>query len=104
MITCGFLAIPGASFTLHYLHLFPETAWYYEFRSWPGTELLVILVGVAGGMVGALIPRKLVVVPLFLTVAAVSPPYLKPLIGRLPFESLVDTWEDDVCIQSLAST
>ena len=53
------LAVPGASFAVYYAHLFPEPAWYYEFRSWRGSEFAIVFVGVAGGLIAALLPRAL---------------------------------------------
>jgi hypothetical protein len=69
------LAIPGASFAAYYLHILPKLSWYYEFRSWPGTEGLLIVVGLAGGLVATFLPRKLLIVPLS----------RKELLGRYTF-------------------
>ena len=49
------LAVPGASFAAYYAHVLPEPDWYYAFRSWSGTELLLIVVGVAGGVFASLL-------------------------------------------------
>ena len=58
-------AIPGASFAIHYAHVLPEAAWYYQFRSIEGTELLMVFLGVAGGWIAALLPRKLLAAQIF---------------------------------------
>lgn len=50
------MAVPGASFAIYYTHLLPEAGWYYQFRSIPGTELLAIFIGIAGGLTAALSP------------------------------------------------
>ncbi|MCB1089863.1 MAG: hypothetical protein KDM63_22680, partial [Verrucomicrobiae bacterium] len=62
------LAIPGVTFTTYYLHWLPEPEWYFEFRSWPGSEWWIIPVGLAGGGIAALLPRWLRVLPLTATV------------------------------------
>ena len=98
------LAIPGVSFAAYYLHLLPEPSWYYEFRSWRGVECLLILVGFAGGSVATLLPRRLLILPLFCTAAFVLAPVLKPLVGPVSAGGLKNTWDGDVCLQSTAST
>src|SRR5512146_896731 len=63
------IAIPGASFATYYTHALPEPSWYYEFRSWRGTECLLVMLGVAGGLMASLLPRFLLILPLFGTAA-----------------------------------
>ena len=100
----GVLAIPGASFAVYYLHLLPEPGWYYVFRAWRGTECLLVLVGVAGGLVATLLPRRLLMLPLFCTAAVTLAPVLKPLVGPVSAGGLSNRWDGDVCLQSTAST
>jgi hypothetical protein len=98
------LAIPGASFAGYYAHVFPESGWYYEFRSWPGTECLLIVLGVAGGLVASLLPRMLLILPLFGVAALASAPMLKPFVRPIPDGALNDKWEGEICLQSTPST
>jgi hypothetical protein len=79
VIISSIAAIPGASFAVYYAHLFPEMAWYYEFRSIPGSELMMVFVGVAGGLFATLLPRILLILPLFGVVVVSVVPTLKYL-------------------------
>jgi len=97
-------AIPGASFAVYYAHVLPEPAWYYQFRSIAGTELLIVFTGVAGGLVAALLPRVLVILPLLGVAAFSTAPIIKPFIGPLPAGTMQDEWDGDVCLQSTPST
>lgn len=98
------LALPGASFAIYYTHLFPEAAWYYEFRSRVGSEWLVIPIGVAGGLAASFLPRRWLMAPLLATVAFSVVPFLKPVIAPLDADALVDEWDGPVCKQSTGST
>lgn len=98
------LAIPGASFAGYYTHVFPEPSWYYEFRSWRGTECLLIILGIAGGLIASLLPRRLLILPLFGTAAFALAPVLKPFVRPIPPESLNDSWDAGICLQSTPST
>jgi predicted double-glycine peptidase len=100
----GILAIPAILFAGYYLHVLPENAWFYELRSWPGSELLAIFLGVAAGAFATLLPRFLLVVPLCLTIVTVSVPYLKMLMSPLKTTELRERWEGDACLQSTEST
>ena len=103
-LTSIILAIPGASFTAYYAHVLPEPSWYYEFRSWRGTECLLVVLGVAGGLVASLLPRILLMVPLFGAAAFATAPILKPLVRPIPEGALKDKWDSEVCLQSTPST
>jgi len=98
------LAIPGASFAAYYAHLLPEPSWYYEFRSVPGTELLIVFIGIAGGMVASVLPRALLILPLFGVAAFSITPIAKSLIKPIPRGTLSNKWHDGVCLQSTPST
>lgn len=98
------LAIPGATFAGYYAHVLPEQSWYYEFRSWRGTECLLIMLGVAGGLVASLLPRMMLILPLFGTAAFAVAPILKPFVRPIPQESLSDQWDAGVSLQSTPST
>jgi hypothetical protein len=98
------MAIPALLFAAYYLHVLPEWEWFYTLRSWPGSELLAIFLGCAGGALAALLPRWLAVVPLFAAVALAVVPYVKPILGPLPDSIFSDNWRGDACLQSTAST
>lgn len=98
------LAIPGATYTLYYTHLFPVPACYYTFRSWAGTEFLVIFLGVAGGLLASRIPRRLLILPLSGVALGVIVPVIKPLLGPIPRTAFRDQWQDATCLQSTPST
>lgn len=97
-------AIPAASFAVYYAHELPELSWYYHFRSIAGTELLMVFIGVAGGMVATLIPRFLLGIPLFGVAAFSIAPIIKPFIGPIPNGTFKNKWDGEVCLQSTPST
>lgn len=97
-------AIPGASFAAYYAQILPEAAWYYQFRSIPGIELLVVFLGVAGGLVASFLPRLLLAFPLFVVAAFSIAPIIKPFVGPIPDGKLRDEWDGNVCLQSTSST
>lgn len=97
-------SVPGASFAVFYLHLFPETSGYYHFRSIVGTELLVVILGIAGGLLASLLPRVLLIVPLLGVAAFSVAPIIKPFIGPIPAKTFREDWQGDVCRQSTSST
>lgn len=98
------LAIPGASFAIYYAHILPEPSWWYEFRSRPATEFFIVPIGIAGGLVAAILPRFLLVLPLFGVAAFSIAPFVKPFIGPFAAGALSDRWEDGICLQSTGST
>jgi len=97
-------AIPGASFASYYAHVFQEPGWYYEFRSWRGSECVLIVLGLAGGLVASLLPRVLLVIPLLGVALFAFVPFLKPIIGPIPDDDLRDRWDGEICLQSTGST
>lgn len=102
-VTAG-LSLPATYNAIYYLHLLPETVWFYEVRSRTGIEALVIPAGAAGGVLASLLPRSLLVLPLLATVGVTWGPFLKPVLGQLNTANLRDTWTHDVCIQSTLSS
>lgn len=100
----GALALPAGYNALYYLHWFPEAVWFYEVRSWPGVEILVIPVGAAGGVWASLIHRRLLVLPLLATAGVAWGPFLKPVFSPVDTARLHDTWTHEVCIQSTLSS
>ena len=104
LIPALLLAIPGSSFAVHYAHVLPEAAWYYQFRSLPGTELLLLPLGIAGGLVASLLPRILLILPLLGVAAFSLVPHIKPFIGPISVDTWEDRWDGDICLQSTPST
>lgn len=104
LLITSVLAIPSASLAVYYAHIFPETKWYYEFRSWPGTEFLVVIVGIAGGVFASVLPRCILILPLTGVVLLAIIPAIKPFIGPIPDDSISSLWDGDVCRQSIPST
>ncbi|MBB5351462.1 hypothetical protein HNR46_001699 [Haloferula luteola] len=97
-------AIPGASFAAYYFHVLPESDGYYAFRSFRGTEGLVVLVGLAGGLLAGRLPRMWGFPVLLGVIGGSILPFIKPLIGPIPAVSYRDQWDGDVCLQSTPST
>ena len=97
-------ALPAASFALYYTHLLPETSTYYQFRSVAGTELLLVFLGAAGGLVATFLPRNLLFLPLLGVAAFSVAPFLKPFLGPIPAGALQDSWKEGICLQSTPST
>jgi hypothetical protein len=100
----AFLSIPSILFVVYYLHVLPEYAWFYTLRSWPGSEFLVVFLGCAGGAAATLIPRMLLILPLFAVLSAAVIPYIKPLFVPLSDDEFKDKWQGNACLQSTAST
>lgn len=98
------LAIPGASFAGYYAHLIPEPAWYVEFRSWRGSEGMLILVGIAGGVAASLMSLIFKALCFFGVALSTIIPFLKPVIGPIPDSAFRDHWDGAVCLQSTPST
>lgn len=105
------LSLPGFSFILYYAHVIREPAWYVEFRSIPGAEMLTALSGL---LFGALeIPNPLAgkwryVIgsgTMFrLSILAVFIPFAKPILLPLSGAGLNDAWKEGVCLQSTPAT
>jgi len=97
-------AIPGASFAAYYAHFFPEPSWYYQFRSITGTELLIVLLGFAGGVAATLLPRALLFLPLLGVAAFSIAPIIKPFVAPIPCGTIHNKWDGEICLQSTGST
>lgn len=98
------LALPGASFAAYYAHWVEVPAWYYEFRSWQGSEGLLVFVGIAGGLVATFLSPVIRMLPLLAVVILVTMPFVKPFLGPFDEGALRDLWDGDVCRQSTYST
>ena len=97
-------AVPALLTGLYYFHVLPQWAWFYELRSWPGTEFLVIFLGGAAGAATTLLPRRLLEWVAIATAIVAVVLYIKPVIGPLPDSTFKDSWQDGVCMQSTPST
>lgn len=104
LVVFALFSIPALSFTVYYLHLFPEKAAYYEFRSMRGVELLVIFLGGAGGVFATLLPRIMMSFSLFGVLGLALAPFLKPIIGPISDTSFNNQLKGNVVIQSTPST
>lgn len=103
-------ALPAICYVGYYLHLVDEPVWLYRIRAMSGAELLA---GTIGLPVGWLMIRlgssasqavRLSTVGLAIAPMLVVIPYAKPLTTPLDRERLQARWENDVCLQSTAST
>lgn len=98
------LSVPALLFGVYYLHVLPEWEWFYTFRSWPGTEFFAIFLGVAGGAIAALLPRWLLILPLFAMMALAAVPYIKPVLGPLKDEAFRNRTQGEFILQSTSAT
>jgi hypothetical protein len=100
----GFLGIPALLFALYYLHFLPEQTWFYELRSWRGSEFLAVPLGASAGCLATLFPRKLLGLLLIFSITTTAVPYIKPMLAPLPSGAYQDQWSGDACLQSTPST
>ncbi len=110
LVGAAFLATVGLLVPAYYLHGFDRWAWYFEFRARPGTEITAAGIGMAVGIVGALLERyriKAITRPFLLALLAfgIAAPHLKPVFFPLSMEdAMEDRWRGEVCLQSTGST
>lgn len=97
-------ALLGTSYALYYLHILPEPAWFYQWRSLPGSEVLVLALAVAGAALSALLPRWCRVVIVSGVVFLAFLPFAKPVWAPLDLDALENTWADGAARQSSRST
>jgi predicted double-glycine peptidase len=98
------LSLPGLVLAAHYLRVVPEWPWFYEMRSWRGSELWVLPLGALGGCIAAGLPRRALLWPLLATTGAAIGPFLKPVLAPLPETQFREVWTKEVCIQSTFAT
>ncbi len=98
------LAIPSILFAIYYLHVLPERAWFFTLRSWRGTELLVVFLGIATGASATLLPRLLLILPLSALAVLSVVPYIKPLLFPIAESEIDERWSGIACLQSTQST
>lgn len=98
------LAIPTVLFSIYYLHVLPERAWFYTLRSWVGSEFLAVFLGGAGAALATLLPRFLLSLPLFLALGTAFLPFMKRIMNPPNLAESKEYWEGDACFQSTAST
>lgn len=98
------LSLPAVLFAVYYLHVLPETVWFYSLRSYTGSEFLVLFLGAASGAAATLLPRILLAFPLFGLLAIGVVPYLKPFLGPLDYNAFEERRTGNACLQSTSST
>jgi peptidase C39-like protein len=94
----------AAGSVVYYFHVIPEWAWYYELRSWPGSEFLMVFLGTFLGILATGFPRWMLALWLMLLMACAAVPFAKPVIAPLAESEISDRWKGAVCLQSTAST
>jgi hypothetical protein len=101
------LGLPGVLFSLYYLHGLDDVVWFYAFRSLPFTELTAAGAGLFAGALAELLKRTKLASRAFLLALltlGIIAPYLKPLIAPVPSHHFSEKWQDNVCLQSTASS
>jgi hypothetical protein len=100
-------AIPGVLYVSYYFHLFDDAQWFYQLRSYTGTELLASGTAFPAAFIFMSFHKHYKVVawsvPLGLGLI-LSGPYIKPIIAPLKTTELKERWKDGVCLQSSSST
>ena len=104
LLVMAVLSFPACMMALYYLHVLPEWAWFYTFRSWPGSEFCVVPLGAAAALVATLLSRVFLVLPLGGFLGASLVPYLKPVLWPIEENDFADHWDEGVCRQSTFST
>lgn len=100
----GLLSVPSILFAVYYLHVLPETEWFYELRAARGSEFLALFAGASGGFCASLLPRLLLALPLAGVIGLSLLPYAKPMLSPLDPAIVQDRWKDGACLQSTTST
>jgi hypothetical protein len=98
------LCLPGAWFAFYYLHVLPEPPLLYQLRSLPFGEGFLALFGAAAGAWRNVLPRLLKPLSTGAGMFLLMIPFLKPVFRPLDVSTLVEHWEDDVCLQSSGVT
>lgn len=105
-------SLPGLLYGFYYSHLLLDRAvWFYELRSWMGSEFLAAGMGFGAGVFNERMlrlpsgkrPVGTLVTILALATALVVP-YLKNIKFPLRTAELSDSWANGVCLQSTPST
>ena len=99
-IITALCCLPGAWFTLYYVHLLPEPPLLYQLRALSFSEGFLAIFGLAAGIWRVLLRKLLKPVPTAVTVFILVIPFLKPIIRPLDRSQLKETWIGDACIQS----
>lgn len=104
LIASGILSIPCVLVAGYYLGVPLEHGWFYEMRSWRGSEFLVLPASIAAGVCATFLPRLCFPIPLLGLLGIGIVPYLKPLIMPLSDAEFQETWKNGICLQSTSST
>ena len=104
LLGCFVLSMPSLLSSIYYLHVLPERAWFYEFRSWPGSEFSVLFLGAFFGCLATWLPARFHYY-VWCTLFCISEvPYLKPFIAPLNAEELTSRRKGNAVMQSTLST
>jgi hypothetical protein len=98
------LSIPSILFAVDYLHVLPESEWFYALRSCQGSEFLALFPAAAAGTLASAWPRLSVALPLFGFLVLASAPYSKPVFNPLDESAFTERWQGDACLQSTGAT
>jgi len=105
LLSCSaILSIPSILVFLYYFHVLPETETFYSFRALLGSELAILFLAAAAGILSSFFSRVLLAFLLFALLLVGAAPYLKPLVSPLDTNLLQDRWKGDACLQSTLST
>jgi hypothetical protein len=100
-------AIPGMFVLADYTHVFRSSAWFYEFRTAPYSEISIAGLGFLAGYLYSLIgpegKGEKAIWPIALFVL-VSIPFIKPILDPINVDALRTTCPDNVCLQTTYST
>ena len=108
-------AVPALLFAVYYAHLLDSAIWFYQFRSFPYSELLAAGLGLGTGLAAGAVRRASFardsaifrgVVPgviVFCFALLLVIPYAKPVIAPVRVE-FRERWSNGVCLQSTPST
>ena len=102
------LAIPWLLAMAYYAHVV-DVGWYFEWRSWRLTDVLIGAVGLPVGFYGSLwvttsSTRTRHLLLLIMASMLVVVAHAKPLLRPLHLDAKDQRWRDDVCLQTTAST
>jgi hypothetical protein len=100
-------SIPGLLYVTYYLHVLDRAAWFYNFRAFPGTELLGSGLGLGAGWLQSKMQLdsagERIVLPLIAS-GLLLVPFLKPLLDPVDLDQLSERCDGEVCMQSTGST
>ena len=97
------LSMPALLFVVYYLHWFDDAVWFYQFRSYPCSELSAAGAGLLVGFLAASMKQtKMISSPFLICLLFLGLfiPHSKSILFPVDYSSLENHWQDDVCIQT----